>query len=192
MNENHDIRGVVGRFRIPGEFLNAAPYGNGHINDTYAAVFDQAGTRVRFIVQRINHNIFKNPVALMDNVQRVTSHVEKKIAGQLKRFGQVLTLIPTREGESYYRDEQGNHWRVYNFIEKARTYDAVESARQAFEAAKRLDSSRNGSPICRPHGCTTPFPISTILQNDLLRLKGRLKRIRSIGPNWRRRKLNLH
>jgi hypothetical protein len=136
MSKNHDIREVVGRFRIPGEFLNAAPYGNGHINDTYAAVFDQTGTRVRFIVHRINHNIFKNPVALMDNVQRVTSHVEEKIAGQPNRFGQVLTLIPTHEGQSYYRDEAGNHWRVYNFIERARTYDAVESPRQAFEAAK--------------------------------------------------------
>src|SRR5580692_10430554 len=115
MNENHDIRGVVGQFRIPGEFLNAAPYGNGHINDTYAAVFDQAGTRVRYIIQRVNHNIFKNPVALMENVQRVTSHVGNKVAGQPDFGRRVLRLIPTREGESFYRDEQGNHWRVYNF-----------------------------------------------------------------------------
>lgn len=136
MNANHDIQAVAGRFLIPGEFLNAAPYGNGHINDTYAAVFDQDGTRVRFIIQRINHNIFRNPGGLMDNVQRVTSHLERKIAGQPDQFRRVLRLIPTREGGSFYRDEQGNHWRVYNFIEKARTYDAVESPRQAFEAAK--------------------------------------------------------
>jgi len=40
--------------------------------------FDQAGTPVRYILQRINHNIFKNPVALMENVQRVTAHVAAK------------------------------------------------------------------------------------------------------------------
>jgi len=136
MNLKHDIQAVAGRFQIPGEFLTAAPHGNGHINDTYAVVFNQAGTPVRFIVQRVNHHIFKNPVGLMDNVQRVTSHLERKIAGQPDRFRRVLTLIPMREGGAFYCDEQGNHWRVYNFIEKARTYDTVESPGQAFEAAK--------------------------------------------------------
>jgi hypothetical protein len=136
MNLKHDVQAIAGRFRIPGEFLNAASHGNGHINDTYAVVFGRDGTSARFIVQRVNHNIFNNPVALMDNVQRVTSHLEKKIAGHPDYFRRVLTLIPTREGGSFYRDEEGNHWRVYNFIEKARTYDTVESPKQAFESAK--------------------------------------------------------
>ena len=136
MNLKHDIQAVVSCFRIAGRFLNAAPYGNGHINDTYASVFDQNGRRVRFIVQRVNHNVFKNPGALMENVQRVTSHLGRKVAGESDQFRRVLTLIPTLDGGPYYRDEQGNHWRVYNFIEQARTYDTVESPKQAFEAAK--------------------------------------------------------
>jgi Phosphotransferase enzyme family len=136
MNLKHDVRTVAGHFQIRGNILNVAPYGSGHINDTYAATFDQDGTPARFIVQRVNHNIFKNPAALMDNVQRVTSHLGKKIAGQADQFRRVLTLIPTREGGWFYRDDQGNHWRVYNFIERARTYDTVESPKQAFEAAK--------------------------------------------------------
>ena len=143
MNPKHDIQAVAGRFRIPGEFLSAGPYGNGHINDTYAAVFDQDGTRVRYIVQRINHNIFKNPVALMENVQRVTSHLGNKITGHPDHFRRVLTLIPTPEGGSFYQDEQGNYWRVYNFIEKARTYDTVESPEQAFQAAKTFGRFQN-------------------------------------------------
>ncbi|MGH7939829.1 MAG: phosphotransferase enzyme family protein [Limisphaerales bacterium] len=136
MNLEHDLRAVGSRFQIPGVFLNAAPYGNGHINETYAAVYDQAGTHVRFIVQRINHTIFKNPVALMDNVQRVTSHLGRKSPGQLEQSRRLLALIPTRDGEFFYRDERGNYWRIYNFIEKAKAYDSVESPRQAFEAAK--------------------------------------------------------
>jgi hypothetical protein len=136
MNLKHDVQAVASRFQIRGKILNAAPYGSGHINDTYAVICDQDGAPVRFIVQRINHNIFKNPGGLMDNVQRVTSHLGKKIDGQPDQFRRVLTLIPTRERGWFYRDEQGNHWRVYNFIENARTYDAVESPKQAFEAAK--------------------------------------------------------
>ena len=47
MNLKHDIRAVARQFQIYGEFLSAEPYGSGHINDTYCAVFDQAGTSTR-------------------------------------------------------------------------------------------------------------------------------------------------
>jgi hypothetical protein len=136
LNPKHDIRAVARQFPLRGDFLTAAPYGNGHINDTYCAVFDQGGRRVRYIVQRINHHVFKNPAALMENIQRVTAHLAQKSAGQIDPARRVLTLIPAHDGQSYYRDAQDNYWRVYIFIEKARTFDAVESPQQAFEAAK--------------------------------------------------------
>ena len=70
------------QFEIGGEFLEARPYGSGHINDTYCAVFDQGGAPFCYILQRINHNIFKNPVALMENIQRVTAHLAAQVAGE--------------------------------------------------------------------------------------------------------------
>jgi aminoglycoside phosphotransferase (APT) family kinase protein len=136
LNLKHDVRAVARQFPLPGEFISAAPYGSGHINDTYGVVFDQGGAPVRYIIQRINHHIFKNPPALMENIRRVTAHLAHQSAGQSDPSRRVLTLLPARDGQAYYRDEQGNHWRVYIFIEKARTFDAVESPRQAFEAAK--------------------------------------------------------
>jgi hypothetical protein len=136
MKLKHDIRLLAKQLEIFGQFLGAEPYGSGHINDTYCAVFDQAGTKTRYILQRINHNIFKNPVALMDNIQRVTAHLATKVIGERDCARRVLTLIPARNGLCYCRDEQGNYWRAYLFIENARSYDAVESPRQAFEAAK--------------------------------------------------------
>ena len=132
----HNIRAVAAQFQIYGEFCSAEPYGSGHINDTCCVVFDQAGTMARYILQRINHNIFKQPIALMENIQRVTAHLGKKMAGERDFSRRVLTLVPTREGLSYHVDEKGNYWRAYLFIEKARSYDAVESTAQAFEAAK--------------------------------------------------------
>lgn len=132
----HDVRTVARQFEIRGEFHGAAPYGSGHINDTYCVTYHQAGVPVRYIFQRINHNIFKNPVALMENVQRVTSHLAAKVNGQSDASRRVLTLIPTRAGSGWHVDGAGNHWRVYLFIEQARTYDAVESTAQAFKAAQ--------------------------------------------------------
>jgi hypothetical protein len=121
---------------LPGEFISAAAYGTGHINDTYCAVFDQGGRRVRYIVQRINHHVFKNPSDLMENIRRVTAHLARKSASQSDSARRVLTLIPAHGGQPSYCDPLGNHWRVYIFIEGARTFEAVESPQQAFEAAK--------------------------------------------------------
>ncbi len=136
----HDVRGVAEALQIHGEFVNAAPYGSGHINDTYCVTFQQAGVPVRYILQRINHSIFKNPVALMENVQRVTAHLAAKVHGQPDASRRVLTLVPARDGRGWHVDAEGNHWRAYLFIEKARTYDAVESPEQAFKAAQAFGS----------------------------------------------------
>lgn len=132
----HDVRAIAQQFQIVGEFLGAEPYGSGHINDTYCVVFNQGGTRVRYIFQRINHNIFKQPVALMENVQRVTAHLAAKVTGEADASRRVLTLIPARDGTAYFRDAAGNIWRAYIFIEAARGYDAVENPGQALSAAK--------------------------------------------------------
>jgi hypothetical protein len=134
----HDVKAVAGQFQILGEFLEAAPYGKGHINDTYLAVFNQGGTLVRYILQRINHNVFKTPPALMENVVRVTRHIHAKLVeqGTIDISRRVLTVIPTQQGGSFFQDDEGNYWRAYIFIEKSQTYDVVETPRQAYEAAK--------------------------------------------------------
>jgi hypothetical protein len=136
MNLLHDVRAVTSQFRVQGRFVEAAPYGSGHINDTYCAVFDQGGTTVRYIAQRINHGVFKNPVSLMENIARVTAHLAAKSIGDCRQSRSVLTLIRAQDDEPYYRDAEGNYWRIYVFIEKARTYDVVESTSQAWQAAK--------------------------------------------------------
>src|SRR6187399_1985451 len=136
MNPGHDVRSVAQHFQIYGDFISAEPYGSGHINDTYCVAFAQAGTRVRYIFQRINHLVFKNPVALMDNIARVTRHLAMKAEQTPDQSRRALTVISTHEGQPVHQDENGNYWRAYLFIELACTYDAVQTPAQAFEAAK--------------------------------------------------------
>ncbi|HET7103037.1 MAG TPA: aminoglycoside phosphotransferase family protein [Terracidiphilus sp.] len=116
--------------------MSAAPYGSGHINDTFRVEFQRAGVAVPTILQHINHNIFKQPASLMENIERVTQHLAGKVASEPDRERRVLRLISARDGRTWHVDAQGNHWRMYRFIGKARTYDAVQNQRQAFEAAK--------------------------------------------------------
>ncbi len=132
----HDLKTVSSNFKIYGDFISAAPYGSGHINDTYAVVMNQGGTPVRYIFQRINHNIFKNPPALMENIQRVTEHISAKIGYCVDASRKTLTLIPTNDNNPFFQDTEWNYWRCYIFIEKAKTYDVIQTPEQAFQAAK--------------------------------------------------------
>jgi hypothetical protein len=136
MSQPSDVAAVARQFDIPGEYMSAAPYGSGHINDSYCAEFDQRGVTVRAILQRINHHIFKNPVAVMENIERVTAHLATQVAGSPDSERRVLSLIPARDGRHWHVDPAGNTWRAYRFIPNARTYDAVETTAQAFEAGK--------------------------------------------------------
>ncbi len=125
---------VTTQFAIDAEFYGAEPWGSGHINDTYLATYRQNGAVTRYIHQRINHAIFRNPEAMMDNIARVTAHLRKKLGSKAARHA--LTLVPTREGESYCRDKEGNYWRTFHCIEGARSHDTIQTSRQAFEAAR--------------------------------------------------------
>ena len=132
----HDVRQIASCFQIEGEFLSASPYGAGHINDTYCAAFGRNGVQIRHIIQRINHNVFKDPAAMMENIQRVTAHLHCKFANQPAGNRRALNLILARDGASCHVDKMDNFWRAYHFIEGASTRDTIESAQQAFEAAK--------------------------------------------------------
>lgn len=133
-----DLATVANDFLIYGRYIYGEPYGTGHINDTYAVYFDQAGARVRYIFQRINDRVFRDVPALMENIRRVTAHTTDRAArtGAADAARCTLTLVPARSGGSWLRDHEGGCWRCYQFIEQARTFDIVTCPRQAFEAAR--------------------------------------------------------
>lgn len=134
----HDLKSILKQFQIGGKLSDAQPYGSGHINDTYAAVYEQDGVSVRYILQRINHSIFKNPPELTENIVRVTRHIRGKLEaeGASDILRRVLTVIETSDGKGYYKDTNENYWRVYDFIENGKTYDMIQSPELAYEAAR--------------------------------------------------------
>jgi aminoglycoside phosphotransferase (APT) family kinase protein len=136
MSKEQNISAIACQFQIDGEFADATTHGSGHINDSYCVTFHEAGRPVRYILQRINHGVFKNPTALMENIRRVTSHLADKVSGEPDCGRLVLRLVPARDDLTWHVDADGSYWRTYRFIERARTYDAVESTEQAFQAAK--------------------------------------------------------
>jgi Ser/Thr protein kinase RdoA (MazF antagonist) len=136
---------VVKRFRAWGDFVEAIPYGSGHINDTFKVTFNMAGASVHYLLQRINHQIFKDPRALMENIVRVTNHVRSKLteAGLTDVTRHSLCVVFTRDAKPCLQDADGNWWRMYLFVEGARTYDTIQTERQAFEAARSFARFQN-------------------------------------------------
>ena len=129
-----DHRAICAQFAVLGDFVGAEPYGSGHINDTQLVTYDQAGLTVRYILQRINHAIFPRPDLLMENICRVTEHLRRQAPAHPSQT--TLTVIPARDGRPWVRDADGNWFRMYRFSEHARSYDILETPRQAFEAAR--------------------------------------------------------
>ncbi|MBT9449669.1 aminoglycoside phosphotransferase family protein [Akkermansia glycaniphila] len=151
----HDLRQISNMFDLRADFVHGYSYGSGHINDTYCVWVDQAGLRVRYILQRLAQNVFKQPIPLMNNVKRVTDHALARLLeeGCPEAHRRTLTLIPGKDGKPYVQDAEGNVWRVYPFIERARTYDTIETTKQCIEAARafgnfqKLTADLPGEPL---------------------------------------------
>ena len=129
------IREIASHFDVYGNYLWAETRKNGHINDTCLGVFNQAGIQVRYIFQRINHHVFRKPEELMSNVSRVIEHISGKLHGMNDASRRVMTIVPTRDGQYFYKTPDGNYWRCYLYIERARTYDVMECTEHAYQAA---------------------------------------------------------
>jgi len=132
---------IVKQFQITGKYLSAQPYGSGHLHDTYLVKIKDQKKNIPtpYIFQRINHKVFRDPPALMENILRVTRHIRQKlVAGSTpgnEICRRVLTVIHTHDGNSYYRDPQGIYWRAFIFIDKAKSCDTLQSNDQAFQVA---------------------------------------------------------
>ncbi|MGF7142995.1 hypothetical protein HNQ56_001417 [Anaerotaenia torta] len=119
---------AINQMEFEGSFIDCEPYGNGHVNDTFVVRCRQEdGSIVRYIFQRMNHDTFKHPEELMENIAGITEFLKKKILknhGDVKR--ETINIIPAKGGKAFYRDSLGSYWRAYLFIENATCFDQVE------------------------------------------------------------------
>ena len=120
---------AAAHFRIEKGTVTAAPYGNGHINDTFCVtVQTEDGHSVRYILQRVNRYVFTQPVRMIENIARVTEYLREVIAregGDADR--ETLTLVKTTDGLDCYIDEAGDVWRVYLFVEGTMSLDLPDT-----------------------------------------------------------------
>lgn len=129
---------ICNQFQLEGTILTVKPLGEGFINDTLLITTAEA-TAPNYILQRKNKNIFQQIPAMMDNIQRVTTHLKKKIAaagGDPLR--EALTLVPTKDGKLFYQDEDGEYWTVCVFISDTIAYQKADTPALAYQGGKGI------------------------------------------------------
>lgn len=121
-----DYNAIISHFDVQGDVTEIKPLGNGLINDTFVVKTASPDTP-DYVLQRINHNIFKDVDTLQHNIDAVTRHIRKKLteAGADDIDRKVLTFVPEKTtGKSYWHDGE-NYWRIMVFIPDAHTLEAV-------------------------------------------------------------------
>ena len=134
----HLLPEVLAAFTFGGQVTDAVRSDCGHINDTFSVyVQPENAPRRHFILQRISAAAFHHPEQVMSNIAGVTAYLSKAIAaagGDPSR--ETMTVVPTKDGSSFYTDSEGGAWRVYPFIEGTVCLQSAETP-ELFAASAR-------------------------------------------------------
>ncbi len=114
------MKELILKFKVKGMPCVWTRYGCGHINETYLVTCDSGFS---YILQKINKKVFTDPLGLMENISAITGFLGKMSNDPRTS----MHLIPTVDGKNCYTDEQGECWRVYDFVMSSLSLQKAES-----------------------------------------------------------------
>ena len=133
----HNFAELAKMFCIPGEIKVIKTISHGNINGTYDVLMEHEGKEQRYIFQKINIFVFKNPKQIMSNIEKITTHIANKLEAEGKSRDLVMHFAHRENGKNYFVDDQG-FWRISEFVPNSVTYnecddlDRLRSAGKAF------------------------------------------------------------
>lgn len=132
---------IAEQFDVSGQLASMRPTGSGNVNDTYLAVFRTHFSEERIIIQRVNSHVFANPEWIMENLSILTNYCHKQLQiedSTADRIWQLPRIVSCRNGQDFFKDEEGEYWRAFTLIASASSYDTAQSAEHAFEVGTVL------------------------------------------------------
>ncbi|MDX8339215.1 aminoglycoside phosphotransferase family protein [Draconibacterium sp. IB214405] len=128
---------IAQHFQLEAEIKDIKPLGEGFINDTFIITTTNNGPR--YILQRKNKNIFSPIPSMMENIQKVCSHIKTKVvAAGGDPLREAMTIIPTKDEKLYFLDDEEEFWAVCLFIEDTIAYEAAETPELAYAGGKGI------------------------------------------------------
>ncbi|MDP2335692.1 MAG: phosphotransferase [Bacteroidota bacterium] len=133
-----NLEKIAANFQLEGTVDRVEAMGEGFINDTFI-IYTKEESVTNYLLQRKNKRIFTNVPAMMENIQKVCTHIKKKvIAKNGDPMREAMTIIPSLDGKLYFQDEEGEYWAVCIFIGNTITYNSAKTPELAYQGGKGI------------------------------------------------------
>lgn len=119
------------RFQTFDVWQGATSIGSGNINDTYKIVLGIGNQTEQWLLQRLNHHVFRQPEVVMENIRRITGHLQQQVYPY-----QTTPPVPALDGTYLQQDESGNYWRLFPYFDHTFVPEGVVDPVMAFDAAR--------------------------------------------------------
>jgi len=133
---------VFSQFDDSTEIISYSELASGHINDTYLIA---TSNKKNFVLQRINHGVFKDVPGLINNKVAISKHIQGKLSHlpENERERKVLTFVTTKDGAPYFYGKNGGYWNLMVYITNSITYETVKNEEIAYEGGKLIGNFLN-------------------------------------------------
>uniref|UniRef100_UPI0036F37FF8 phosphotransferase enzyme family protein n=1 Tax=Trichocoleus desertorum TaxID=1481672 RepID=UPI0036F37FF8 len=129
---------IADQFAHQGKITSVQAFGNGNINDTFLVALDDLD-QTRFVLQRINTQVFRRPDLVMQNMRILTEHVCDRLQHTPpNRRWEIPRVLLTQDVQDHWIDEYGSFWRAISFIEGSTSFDTMRDVNQAQEVGHAL------------------------------------------------------
>lgn len=157
------LRDVVNNFKIEGKLVAVEENAQGNINSTYLLTYNTREGTAKYLLQKVNSNVFKEPYLVMRNIGLISKHIKKKLAAIPDSGYKTLCYVPTCSDEPMYTyiNETGEkeYYRVYEYIDGCVSYDNFDACNNPEEVAYNA-----GKCFGAFHMFLSDFPVSMLAE----------------------------
>ena len=178
-------------FCIPGTVKDVSVISNGHINLSYDVTMENEGKEKRYVFQKLNIFVFKNPKQIMSNIEKITTHILEKLDAEGKSRDGVLHFAHCENGKNYIVDEKG-FWRVSEYVPDSVTYNSCDESKlrsagkafgdfqvmlsdfdatELYETIPNFHNTRSRIAVLMRHANEDPCGRADEVQDELARIK---------------------
>lgn len=154
---------IINEFNIKGKLVNVKENTQGNINITTILTFEENGVFKKYLIQKINTNVFKEPYLVMRNIELVTEHLKRKLNSNNSITQNTLNVIKTDSGSSLVvitnENREREYYRMYEYIDNAISYDSFKECEDPIKIAYNT-----GKSFGLFHRMLDDFPINALVE----------------------------
>lgn len=153
------LQSILQNFEFDGDVISVVENSQGNINATYEV---RTNTGKKYLLQKINTYVFKEPHLVMKNIELVTAHIRRKLESMQDTTHQTLTIVPTKGNQNMCtyvnQDGEKEYYRVFLFIDHCISFNTFDECQDRKEQV----AFNTGKCFGFFHQLLSDFPISML------------------------------